>query len=194
MKLPTINEIDFNESGEWPLAHKAFTVLLLCTVVCFLGYNLILKDKDLALQHAERKEETLKKALEEKHGKAINLEVYKKQVHEMEGVFKSMLQQLPRKSEVADLLIDISSAGLVNGLAFELFRPGGESPKDFYAELPIEMKVTGSYHQFGAFVSVVASLPRIVTLHDFVLVASKDESEQMVMSLTAKTYRYFDIQ
>ncbi len=188
------NDIDFNESGEWPVLGKFFTIVLLCILVWFLGYTFIIKNKEITLTMAESKEETLKQTLNFKYGKAINLDAYKVQMEEMNTVFRAMLQQLPKKSEVADLLIDISSAGLVNGLAFELFQPGEEIPKEFYAELPIEMKVTGNYHQFGAFVSAIATLPRIVTIHDFELTPPKKESEDMMMSLTAKTYRYFDLQ
>lgn len=194
MALPAFNEIDFNESGEWPVSMKAFSVALLCILVWFLGYTFIIKDKETALAMAESKEQALKQTLNEKYSKAINLDGYKEQLKEMNVEFKAMLQQLPKKSEVADLLIDISSAGLVNGLAFELFRPGDENPKDFYAELPIEMKVTGNFHQFGAFVSAVASLPRIVTIHDFDLTPPQKDLEEMTMNLTAKTYRYFDVE
>ena len=103
-----------------------------------------------------------------------------------------MLQQLPRKSEVADLLIDISRTGLINGLRFELFKPESERPVDFYAELPISMKVTGNYHQFGEFVSAIAALPRIVTLHNLTMSPVAESSGKMTMDITAKTYRYFD--
>jgi type IV pilus assembly protein PilO len=111
---------------------------------------------------------------------------------EMRVVFSSMLQQLPRKSEVADLLIDISRTGLVNGLEFELFKPESERPVDFYAELPISMRVTGNYHQFGEFVSAIAALPRIVTLHNLTMSPVAEASGKMTMDITAKTYRYFD--
>jgi len=103
-----------------------------------------------------------------------------------------MLKQLPRKSEVADLLIDISRTGLINGLQFELFKPEGERPIDFYAELPISMKVTGTYHQFGDFVSGIAALPRIVTLHNLTMAPLGKDSGKMSLTITAKTYRYFD--
>jgi len=194
MELPSLSELDINESGEWPLVIKVLAITLLCVLVWVGGYYYIIKDKEVALAAAEQKEISLKKTLEFKFAKAANLEAYKEQLKEMKIVFASMLQQLPRKSEVADLLIDISRSGLVNGLEFQLFKPGGEHPVDFYAELPIQMRVTGSFHQFGEFVSAVAALPRIVTMHDLTLTPLGNGSDDMTMDITAKTYRYFDEQ
>jgi len=194
MELSSLSELDINESGEWPLIIKVIAISLLCVLVWGGGYYYIIKDKEIALEAAERKEITLKQTLEVKYAKAVNLEAYKEQMKEMKIVFASMLQQLPRKSEVADLLIDISRAGLVNGLEFQLFKPGAENPIDFYAELPIQMKVVGDFHQFGEFVSAVAALPRIVTMHNLTLVPLGEDSELMSMDITAKTYRYFDEQ
>jgi len=194
MELSSLSELDINESGEWPLIIKVIAISLLCVLVWVGGYYYIIKDKEIALEAAERKEITLKKTLEFKYAKAVNLEAYKEQMKEMKIVFASMLQQLPRKSEVADLLIDISRAGLVNGLEFQLFKPGSENPIDFYAELPIQMKVVGDFHQFGEFVSAVAALPRIVTMHNLTMTPLGKDSEMMSMDITAKTYRYFDEQ
>ena len=192
MEIPSINELDFNEPGEWPGIIKFLAILLLSIVIWGAGYYFIINDKRVELESLEAKEVQLKSTFERKQAKAANLEAYKEQMAEMRVVFSSMLQQLPRQSEVADLLIDISRTGLVNGLEFELFKPGGERPVDFYAELPITMKLTGDYHQFGQFVSDVAALPRIVTLHNFTLTPL--ESGKMSMDITAKTYRYFDQQ
>ena len=194
MELSSLNDLDFNESGEWPLAIKGLAITLLCVLIWVGGYYYIIKDKEVALASAEAKELSLKQVYAAKYAKAVNLEAYKEQMKKMKVAFASMLKQLPRKSEVADLLVDISRSGLVNGLEFQLFRPGGEHPIDFYAELPIQMTVTGTYHQFGAFVSAVASLPRIVTMHDFTLTPSGKDSDKMTMNITAKTYRYFDEQ
>jgi len=194
MELSSLSELEFNESGEWPPIIKALAIALLCVLVWVGGYYFIIKDKEVALATAEQKEVSLKKSLEFKYAKAVNLEAYKEQMKEMKVVFSSMLQQLPRKSEVADLLIDISRSGLVNGLEFQLFKPGGEHPVDFYAELPIQMTVTGSFHQFGEFVSAVAALPRIVTIHDLTLTPLGKSTDKMTMNITAKTYRYFDEQ
>lgn len=192
MELSSINDIDFSESGEWPVAGKIFSIVLICVLIWGAGYYFVLKDKQEQLQSLEQKEVQLKKTFEIKESKAINLDAYKKQMADMKVEFASMLKQLPKKSEVADLLVDISRTGLINGLQFELFKPEGEHPVDFYAELPIKMRVTGTYHQFGAFVSGIAALPRIVTLHDFSMGPLDKNSGKMTMDITAKTYRYFD--
>jgi type IV pilus assembly protein PilO len=188
----SLSELDFNESGEWPVIIKALAILLLCILVWGGGYYFIIKDKQAELLGLEQKEQQLRTEFEAKSAKAINLEAYKEQMVEMKIAFASMLKQLPRKSEVADLLIDISRTGLINGLQFELFKPEGERPVDFYAELPISMKVTGTYHQFGDFVSGIAALPRIVTLHNLTMAPLGKASGKMSLSITAKTYRYFD--
>jgi type IV pilus assembly protein PilO len=188
----SLSELDFNESGEWPVIIKMVAILLLCLLVWGGGYYFIIKDKQAELLGLEQKEQQLRNEFEAKTAKAINLEAYKEQMVEMKIAFASMLKQLPRKSEVADLLIDISRTGLINGLQFELFKPEGERPVDFYAELPISMKVTGTYHQFGDFVSGIAALPRIVTLHNLTMAPLGKNSGKMSLAITAKTYRYFD--
>lgn len=187
-----LSELDFNESGEWPFIIKLLVITLLCIVVWGGGYYFIIKDKQIELEGLEQKELQLRTEFESKNAKAINLEAYKEQMVEMRTTFSSMLKQLPRKSEVADLLIDISRTGLINGLEFELFKPEGERPIDFYAELPISMNVTGTYHQFGEFVSGIAALPRIVTLHNLTMAPLGQDSGKMSLTITAKTYRYFD--
>jgi len=192
MEMPSLNELDINEPGEWPQLIKVVAITLLCIAVLIAGYYVVIKDKQVELTGLEQKEQSLKTEFEAKQAKAFNLEAYEEQMKEMRVVFKSMLQQLPRKSEVADLLIDISRTGLINGLQFELFKPESERPVDFYAELPISMKVTGNYHQFGEFVSAVAALPRIVTLHNLTMSPLSETSGKMTMDITAKTYRYFD--
>ena len=192
MDLASINELDFNESGEWPLPVKIATIILLCVLVWVGGYYYFIKDKEAELAAAEAKEVNLKRSYELKYAKAVNLDAYKKQMKEMKKNFADLLKQLPRKSEVADLLVDISRSGLVNGLKFQLFRPEGEHPVDFYAELPIQMTVIGTYHQFGEFVSAVAALPRIVTMHNFTLAPISGQGDKMLMNITAKTYRYYD--
>lgn len=188
----SLSELDFNESGEWPAIIKALAILLLCFLVWGGGYYFIIKDKQAELLGLEQKEQQLRNEFETKTAKAVNLEAYKVQMVEMKVAFASMLKQLPRKNEVADLLIDISRTGLINGLEFELFKPEGERPVDFYAELPISMKVTGTYHQFGDFVSGIAALPRIVTLHNLTMAPMGKDSGKMSLTITAKTYRYFD--
>lgn len=193
MDIPSVNDIDFNESGEWPLVGKIIAAVLICAVIWGGGYYFLIKDKRAELARLEQTENELRTSFEIKQSKAVNLEAYKEQMKEMEVSFASMLQQLPRKSEVADLLVDISRTGLVNGLEFELFKPEEERPIDFYIELPITMRVTGSYHQFAEFVSGIAALPRIVTLHNFKM-GPLTTNGNMTMDVTAKTYRYFDEQ
>jgi type IV pilus assembly protein PilO len=192
MELSSINELDFNESGEWPLVFKILAIVLICLLIWGGGYYFIIKDKRAELQNLEQKEVQLKQTFEAKQSKAVNLEAYKEQLAEMRTMFASMLEQLPKKSEVPELLVDITRTGLINGLEFELFKPEGERPVDFYAELPIQMTVTGNYHQFGEFVSGVAALPRIVTLHDIKMGPLSEKTGKMTMDITAKTYRYFD--
>ncbi|HAO25421.1 MULTISPECIES: type 4a pilus biogenesis protein PilO [unclassified Methylophaga] len=193
MDIPSVNDIDFNESGEWPLVGKIVAALLICAVIWGGGYYFLIKDKRTELARLEQTETELRTSFEVKQSKAVNLEAYKEQMKEMEVSFASMLQQLPRKSEVADLLVDISRTGLVNGLEFELFKPEEERPIDFYIELPITMRVTGSYHQFAEFISGIAALPRIVTMHNFKM-GPLTANGNMTMDITAKTYRYFDEQ
>lgn len=192
MELSSLSELDFNESGEWPLVVKIVAVLLVCAVIWGGGYYFIIKDKQAELKTLEQKEVQLKQEFETKQAKAVNLEAYKEQLAEMRVMFASMLEQLPKKSEVPELLVDVTRTGLINGLEFELFQPQGERPVDFYAELPIQMTVTGNYHQFGEFVSGLAALPRIVTMHDISMGPLNEKTGNMTMNLTAKTYRYFD--
>jgi type IV pilus assembly protein PilO len=192
MEMPSISELDFNESGEWPVPIKVISILLICAAIWGAGYYFLLKDKKVELEALEQKEVELKKTFEVKQAKAVNLEAYKEQLAEMKVMFASMLEQLPKKSEVPELLVDVTRTGLINGLEFELFQPQGERPIDFYAELPIQMTVTGNYHQFGEFVSGLALLPRIVTVHDLTLGGLNASTGKMTMNLTAKTYRYFD--
>ena len=192
MELSSLSELDFNESGERPLPIKIVAIILLAALVWGSGYYFMIKDKKAELETLERTEIQLKKEFVTKQEKAWNLAAYKAQLVEMRVTFSSMLKQLPRKNEVADLLIDISRTGLINGLEFELFKPGAERPVDFYAELPIDMTVTGTYHQFAGFVSEVASLPRIVILHNSSMAPQSKDNDKMTMNITAKTYRYLD--
>jgi len=181
--------LDPNDPGSWPILVKAVAVIVACIVVLFAGYWFDTQHQLTDLAKAEKKEGELKDTFKVKELKAINLDAYKKQMKEMEQSFGAMLRQLPSKTEVAELLVDISQAGLANGLEFELFKPLAEKPAEFYAELPIDVKVTGTYHDFGNFVSDVAALPRIVTLHDITITTKGDV---LSMSTTAKTYRYLE--
>jgi type IV pilus assembly protein PilO len=143
----------------------------------------------------EKKEVELRNTFETKQAKAANLDAYKKQLEEMKQSFGAMLRQLPNKTEVADLLVDVSQTGLASGLEFELFKPEAEVPREFYAELPIQLKVTGQYHEFGRFISGLAALPRIVTIHDIKIQQRNKQSDNnrlLELEATAKTYRYLD--
>ncbi len=190
MKLEDINNLDFNNIGSWPAAARAVLIGLLIVVVLFLGYWFDVKDQIQSLEASERKETELKSTFEVKARKAANLAAYEQQLDEMKESFGAMLRQLPNKTEVADLLVDISQTGLASGLEFDLFKPQGENPRDFYAELPISIKVKGQYHEFGNFVSGLAALPRIVTVHDIAI--TPQQEGELIMDLTAKTYRYLD--
>jgi type IV pilus assembly protein PilO len=192
MKMADFRNLDFNNVGSWPTAFKAIAIGLLCTAVLGAGYWFESQNQLPELDEARSKEMELKQTYSTKAAKAANLEAYKEQLAEMQESFGAMLRQLPSKTEVADLLVDISQTGLASGLEFELFRPENEVPRDFYAELPITIKVTGRYHDFGAFVTGVAALPRIVTLHDIAIKPAGKGSGRLAMDVTAKTYRYLD--
>ncbi len=192
-----LNDLDFSNIHAWPAAARVVLVALIAVVVLFLGYWFDVKDQLLTLEQSERRESELKAEFERKAAKAANLAAYEQQLEEMKQSFGAMLRQLPNRTEVADLLVDVSQTGLASGLEFELFKPQAELPKEFYAELPISIKVKGRYHEFGAFVSGVAALPRIVTVHDITIQRASDKdkeksSNDLVMELTAKTYRYLD--
>ena len=177
-----------------PVKGLAFA-LMFCAVLG-AGYWFESRGQLPELDQARQQELDLKAAFTAKAVKAANLEAYKLQLEEMKQSFGAMLRQLPDKTQVAELLVDISQAGLASGLEFELFKPEAEIPKDFYAELPITIRVKGRYHDFGAFVSGVAALPRIVTLHDTNIKPAGAEkgqdSSRLLMDLTAKTYRYIE--
>ena len=187
-----LNEInwDFDQAGNWPLLVKvAATVLLVIILVGgWIYYDTV--DQTNMLKKVEKKEVSLKKSFEAKQQKAANLIAYTQQLKDMQEQFGAMLQQLPNKTEIAALLVDVSQAGLASGLEFKLFQPSGEHKKDFYAEKPINIQVRGSYHEFGVFASNLAALPRIVTLHNVTL--TPGSGGQMGMSAIAKTYRYLD--
>ncbi len=186
-----LNELDLADVARWPTAARAVVILFLMGGVIFLGYWFHTKDQLVELESAEDKEEGLKVIFETKAKQAANLEAYEQQLEEMRESFGAMLRQLPNQTEVADLLVDVSQTGLASGLEFELFQPRAETPRDFYAELPISIRVIGGYHEFGEFVSGVAALPRIVTIHD-VSISRAGDSGLLGMSLTAKTYRYIE--
>lgn len=186
------NDLDVNNIGAWPTPFKAAIIIIICAAALAAGYFLDIKKQQNSLERAERQELTLKTDFEEKQAKATNLEAYRQQMKEMEESFGAMLRQLPSKTEVEHLLVDISQTGLASGIEFKLFKPQKEVFTEFYAELPIQISMTGTYHQFGSFVSGVAALPRIVTLHNIKITGGTKENPGLTMDLTAKTYRYLD--
>lgn len=193
MKLQDINNLDFNDVGEWPAPLKLFLVLLVAILVGVAWYYMDTQDQYVALERVRREEKDLRTSFEEKQQKAANYEKYKAQLAEMKQTFGAMLRQLPNKKEVADLLIDVSQTGLAAGLEFQLFQPQNEIPKDFYAELPIKLRVVGDYHEFGEFISGIAALPRIVTMHDIdIKPITGQRAGGLVMEATAATYRYLE--
>ena len=195
MNLSDLNELDFNNIGMWPLPAKMGAIALLCIALLVAGYWFDTKDQMAELERAVAEEATLKKTFEEKQAVAANLQAYKDQMKEMERSFGALLLKLPSKTEIDALLEDVTRVGVESGLTFTLFKPGNETPREFYAEYPINLKVTGTYHQLGNFVSGVAALPRIVTIHDFNIAGEKKKTgtgNSLAMSVTANTYRYLD--
>jgi type IV pilus assembly protein PilO len=192
--LEELQSLDPRDPGRWPLAIRAGAVGICFLVLTAVGIYFFVWDAQRPeLQRREDVEQQLRQEFRAKHAKAVNLDLYKQQLKDIERSFGALLRQLPGKTEVPNLLVDISQTGLSAGLEEKLFQPQPEQRKDFYAELPIKIRLTGSYHQFGQFVSGIAALPRIVTLHDIQInSASKDAYDNLSLELTAKTYRYLD--
>ena len=200
-----LQQLDFKDIGRWPFLFRALGVLIVLVFVTLLlvwyfvwGEN----GNRPQLLKARAEQQQLWATFDQKQRKAANLEAYRQQLAEIERTFGAMLRQLPGKTEVPSLLVDISQTGLAAGLQERLFQPGSETKRDFYAELPIKIQLTGGFHEFGEFVSGIAALPRIVTLHDIEITrAAKASSsrkgapaptDQLTLNLTAKTYRYLD--
>lgn len=192
--LKELQSLDPKSIGNWPLFARVGALIILYIVVLVAGYYFLIQDQRTELAQLGDKETSLKADFESKAAQAANLDTYKKQLDDMQKSFGTMLKQLPGQTEIPSLLQDISQTAQVDGLKQDLFKPGGESPKDFYAEKPIDLVLEGSYHEFGKFVSDVAALPRIVTLHDIdIRPAGGDKSgENLTMTLQAKTYRYLE--
>ncbi len=192
--LDELRALDPRDPGRWPLPVLAGAVAAAFLVLSgILFYYFVWDAQRPKLQDYAAEEQRLRQEFKDKHAKAVNLEVYKQQLKDIERSFGALLRQLPGKTEVPSLLVDISQTGLAAGLQEKLFQPEAEQKRDFYAELPIKIRLTGSYHQFGEFVSGIAALPRIVTLHDIDIKSdSKDAYDQLSLELTAKTYRYMD--
>ncbi len=198
MKLSDLQNLDPSNIGGWPAPIRALVIVILCAAVLGAGYWFDTKDQMERLDRAEAEEIQLKDVFETKQRKAANLEPLKTLLKEMKLSFGAILGLLPKRTEIEGLLVDISQSGLAAGLEFELFKPGAEQPQEFYAIQPIQIRVTGTYHEFGTFVSDVAGLPRIVTQHDIAITPgpkdedSGDGERQLAMTMTAKTYRYLE--
>ena len=190
MKMSDLNNLTMDNIGTWPLPVKVVAIVIVCGLILGVGYNQFTEPQLVTFDEAVAKEGQLKSSFEAKQKKAANLEALKIQLADMKESFGDMLRRLPNKTEVAALLVDISQQGLSSGLEFELFKPGSEQPAEFYAELPIQIRVVGNYHEFGRFISGVSDLPRIVTNHNIKI---RERGEGVLsMETTAKTYRYLD--
>jgi len=191
MTLDDVRRLDPRDIGSWPVVPKLGALLVLLLLIVFAGYWFDWRNQLEELTKARNKEQELRTSFLDKQKQAVNLEAYRKQLAEIEESFGEMLKQLPNKSEMEALLTDINQAGLGRGLQFELFRPAQrESMSEFYAELPITIKLTGKYHDIGAFASDVSQLSRIVTLNDIALIPNKEGD--VVLDAVAKTFRYLD--
>ena len=187
-----INDLDFDNIGSWPLAVKVIVWIIAFVAVIALGYFQHISKLQETLDAAVVREGELRQEFEQKAFQAANLDAYKKQMEEMEESFGALVSQLPSDTEVPGLLEDITNKGMLNGLEFDSIQLQPEIAREFYVELPIQIQATGSYHDLGAFVSGMAGLPRIVTLHDFTIVQQDVGSSILRMNITAKTYRYKD--
>jgi type IV pilus assembly protein PilO len=193
--LDDLKTLDPNDPGRWPLPVRAGCVALCFVVLAAASFwYFVWSDQKPKLDTAAAEEQSLRSTFKSKHSKAVNLEVYQQQLADIERSFGALLRQLPGKTEVPNLLVDISQVGVGAGLEEKLFQPAAdEVKKDFYAELPIKIRLTGSYHQMGEFVSGIAALPRIVTLHEInIKPENKDMYDNLSVELTAKTFRYLD--
>lgn len=189
-----LQSLDINDVGRWPFLFRAALIVIVFSVVLGLGiYWTIIQDKAPQLSRAQEDEQNLRVTFENKQRKAANYDAYKRQLSQIEQSFGTMLRQLPGETEIPSLIVDISQTGLAAGLQEKLFQPQAEIPKDFYAEKPIKIRLSGGYHEMANFVSGIASLPRIVTLHDISITPeAQDSFDRLSLEVTAKTYRYLD--
>jgi type IV pilus assembly protein PilO len=200
-KKINVKDLDINQIGSWPRQAQIAFAAIVAVVIIGLWWYLFIGDKQDELETLERQESELRAEFETKQGRAANLDALKQQLAQMEQHLQQMLRQLPSKTEMPDLIVDISQTALATGITNELFQPGPEEPKEFYAEKPIALRMVGSYHQFGGFVSGVASLPRVVimTMHDIQLKPRGEKRDAVItantpleLAGTVKTYRYLD--
>lgn len=190
MNFSDLNNLDLKEIASAPAPVKALLLGILFLLILGAGWYLVLSDSKTTLEAAKREEQTLRDSYAVKKGQAYHYEAYKRRLAEVEQSLDSLLRQLPNRSQMDALLTDINQVGVGRGLEFDLFRPGNETPSDFYATLPVAIKVVGNYHDMGGFVNDLAKLPRIVSVHDVVLAPAKDSN--LVMEARIQTYRYLD--
>lgn len=190
MNFNDLNNLNMKDLANASMSVKLAVLAVAFVVLVFLGYWLVWRDEMAQIDTSKQEEMSLRDSFMTKKRQAVNLDIYKQQLTDIDHSFGALLKQLPNKSQMDALLSDINQAGLGRGLQFELFKPGSETPKEFYAELPINIKVSGAYHDFGAFASDIAQLSRIVTLHD--LDISGDKDGNLSMNAVIKTYRYLD--
>lgn len=189
-----LKSLDVNDIGRWPFVFRAAVIAIVFVAVVGFGvYWTIIEDRAPQLKRAQDEEQTLRVSFENKQRKAANYDAYKAQLAQMEQSFGTMLRQLPGETEIPSLIVDISQTGLAAGLQEKLFQPQNEVPKDFYAEKPITISLSGGYHEIANFVSGIAALPRIVTLHDInISPDNPDDYDSLTLQVTAKTYRYLE--
>jgi type IV pilus assembly protein PilO len=187
-----LRDIDINAAGEWPRAGKAFAIGLIGILLLVAGYYFVIRKTLEDLEGRQQAEQQLRQQFVTKYRQAVNLEAYREQLVQLKESFEAMRRQLPDSNEIANLLVEITQAGLGRGLEFKLFQPGDPKPSGFYAELPISIEVTGNYHQLAEFASDVAGFPRIVTLHNIGLVPVGKDTDLLVMKGMAKTYQYLE--
>jgi len=190
MNFGQLRNLDVRHPEEWPPIAKFLGLGLLCALIIGGWYYYDIQERYAQLDRVESEEKQLRKTFEDKQAKVVNLELYKQQLDDMRQTLGAMLRQLPDKSEIAGLLIDVSQSGLASGLEFELFQPEAEIPREFYAENPIRIRVVGTYHEFGEFISSLSNMPRIVTIHDVKI--SPRGGSVLQMEAVAKTYRYLE--
>lgn len=185
-----INDVDWDRIGTWPLPAKIFVCIAAVIVIFVACHFLIVKEKNMQLEVSKNKESELRRSFETKAYEAANLERYRAQMREMSGTLQALVSRLPSSIEMPGLLDDLEDKAIEARLDIEAIKPQSEMSTDFYIELPLKINVTGGYHEFGAFVSGIAGMPRIVTLHDFTVERHRDESGLLKMDILAKTYRY----
>jgi type IV pilus assembly protein PilO len=191
--IEELQSLDMNDPGRWPLPFRIAAVALVFVGVAALGsYMYVIKKEIPLLERARLEEEELRATFEQKQTRAANFDAYRAQLAEIERSFGAMLRQLPGKTEVPSLLVDISQTALGAGLEEDLWEQNNEVQREFYAELPIKIRYNGSYHELGTFASGIAALPRIVTLHDITITPTKGDPSKLTLEATAKTYRYLD--